>query len=401
MASLAALTLVCLITTGQSWVISDRNGKLKRDIRRAIPRFTEQSPARNAFRFMHTDTSEGGMYGLSGPGYVDGDVALVRYDTLSGNTTTIQTPKGHPLTGESLGCLDAVNNVFFFIYEYYADPWAQYPTTGLYPYNLADPSVQYKPIHLPTIFGNNAVGAGDECASDPSTGDIYVFGHDAFNADFQLLLRVSFDARKDSASVTQIGKYSAIDDIPLLDGQSSIFDSKRKMIWLVGEYGADYDNYTIDYFYINASDGALVKTVNFDTAAIDFGAYDPELDTIVGLNIAGRDAKGFLEFEMVHADPQSLAITKTFAPFGNGWCSWGPVYALDVTGGAFYGLFYEPLPKSAECSATNGTYLGHLVGVDVRNGSVLSETPEFCTFGQSLSSVSCPWDLQFWNGDKQ
>ena len=82
-----------------------------------------------------------------------------------------------------------------------------------------------------------------------------MFGHDANNLNYQLLLRVVFDPAKNNGTVTQIGNYSFIDDISLVAGEFSIYDSKRNMLWLAGEYGNDTDNFTINYFYIDAKTG--------------------------------------------------------------------------------------------------------------------------------------------------
>ena len=73
--------------------------------------------------------------------------------------------------------------------------------------------------------------------------------------NYQLLLRVVFDPENNNGTVTQIGNYSAIDDIPLIAGEISIYDSKRNMLWLAGEDGNNTNNFTIDYFYIDAKTG--------------------------------------------------------------------------------------------------------------------------------------------------
>ena len=163
--SLGALHLI--ITACSCWVTPDERGRIQRHPSRHIPRFYEQSPSRNAFK-LPSGVAAGagaGMYGIAGPSYKDGELALVKYDTVSGNTTTVQTPSTAflsklPSTGESLGCLDAVHSVFFFIYEE-ADASGGI-VAGLYPYNLADPSVQYDPILLPSIYADEIVGAGSD-----------------------------------------------------------------------------------------------------------------------------------------------------------------------------------------------------------------------------------------------
>ena len=155
----------------------------------------------------------------------------------------------------------------------------------------------------------------------------------------------------------------------------------------------NYINYTIHYFYINATSGELVQTINFDDVPINVAAYNPTLDKIVGLTTAGKDDEGYMEFEMVYADPVTLEITRAFTPFGSSFCSWEAVYSQDVDGGVFYGVLLK-LSDEARCDTSNGTYWGHLVGVDVNTGTAVSE-PEFCEFGAHLSTTSCPWALQY------
>eukprot|EP01084_Bolivina_argentea_P242562 406877_1 len=159
--------------------------------------------------------------------------------------------------------------------------------------------------------------------------------------DYQLLLRVIFDPSIDNATVTQIGNYSAIDDIPLIAGEITIYDSKRNMIWLAGEDGSDQNNFTIDYFYINATNGDLVNTINFEQVPIDTALYNPKLDKVVGLAYVGRDDAGFIKFDMVYADPVTLEITKPFSSFSNKWCAWEAIYSQDSDGGVYYGLIYK------------------------------------------------------------
>eukprot|EP00490_Sorites_sp_Unknown_P029454 CAMPEP_0114658242 /NCGR_PEP_ID=MMETSP0191-20121206/15372_1 /TAXON_ID=126664 /ORGANISM="Sorites sp." /LENGTH=335 /DNA_ID=CAMNT_0001879709 /DNA_START=202 /DNA_END=1209 /DNA_ORIENTATION=+ len=331
------------------------------------------------------------MYGIAGPSYDNGQgsAALVKYDIDTGNTTTQATTAFSPvLTGESLGCLDTKNSVYFFIYEGYNKE--RQLISGLYPYDLANPSNVYDPVYLPLIYPDPFVGAGDECTFDPDTGDIYVFGHDNDNLDYQLLLKVVFDASSNSADITMIGNYSLIDDIPLIAGETTIFDSKRKYLWVVGEFGNDTNNFTVDYFYINANTGAIENTVNFEDVIIDTALYDSKLDLVVGLKTGERTKTGHFPFQMVHVDPVTLETKQTFTAFDDDYCSWEAIYALDTMDGVYYQLLYK-MPDNAPCASYNGTFLGHLTGVFVDNGTVRA-APQFCEFGDVLS---CPWDFQW------
>ena len=131
------LSVIALFSIAYTTIIlPDERGQIKRANNRNIPQFRHQSPSLNAFtlpqRIRDEYGIEGigagsgpGMYGIAGPSYIDGYAALVKYDTETGNTTTVQTPNGNPLTGESLGCLDNIHKVFNDVqhiitpYEYY------------------------------------------------------------------------------------------------------------------------------------------------------------------------------------------------------------------------------------------------------------------------------------------
>eukprot|EP01084_Bolivina_argentea_P045924 84529_1 len=338
--------------------------------------------------------AQSGMYGLSGASYKDGRATLVEYNVVNGTTTSLATPIGltWPLTGESLGCLDNIHGVYFFIFEENsADNGAL--IMGLYPYNLVDPTKNFKPIMLPMIFADpEIVGSGDQCVSDPNTGDIYVFGHDAIDQNYQLLLRVQFDPKLDQAMITQIGNYSQINDTPLLPGKISIYDSKRNMMWFAGEYGADKNNYTVNYFYINSTNGELVNTISW-FPTIETAAYSPRLDKIVGFKQNGQAIDGSYVWQFMYADPVTFEITKTFQNISNHYCAWNPIWSIDTKGGVFYTMLFKLPDETAPCTSYNGTFYGHLIGINVDNGEVVSQ-PEYCQFG---SIETCPYDIQYWN----
>ena len=108
----------------------------------------------------------GGIYNIND--YRDGENSLLYYDTTTGSVTQLVSGDVSYLTSEGLGCLDTVNNIFYFIYELDTGDLE----TGLYGYNLADPSTPVDPIPLPMIMSDEFVGAGDACLSDPNTGDM-------------------------------------------------------------------------------------------------------------------------------------------------------------------------------------------------------------------------------------
>ena len=160
-----------------------------------------------------------GLYGI----YFNGD--LVNYDTKTGNMTTIAQPKNadNPMTGQSLGCMDTINGIYFFIYQEETTTW-----TGLYAYNMKDPTKTYSPIKLSTVFPNNDVGANDACTQNPLTGEIYIWGHDEKDQTLQVLLTLKFDPDTGNATMSTLNTYQDIcNGIPEDDGMSILHNYFR------------------------------------------------------------------------------------------------------------------------------------------------------------------------------
>ena len=90
-----------------------------------------------------------GLYGIGdlitgdGP-YVD---SLVKYNTENGASTVViadNYTERELFTGDSLGCIDYKNNIYFVIME------VLWPHNAiLWPYNLINPTIEYNPI---TVF---------------------------------------------------------------------------------------------------------------------------------------------------------------------------------------------------------------------------------------------------------
>eukprot|EP01083_Nonionella_stella_P042348 114421_1 len=329
---------------------------------------------------------QSGVYAIAGPSYPDGESTLVKYDTTTGNASTVIIPNTRrpPITEEDLSCFDNINHIVLLIYEHLT---VHGYVTALYPFDLQNTTAQYDPIVLP--IESNPLLAGDQCASDPSTGDVYIFGHDASNHLYQLLLKLSFDPKKKHYSITQIGNYSLIDDIPLVSGELSTYDSKRDMLWLTGEYGKDDNDSTSDYFYINAKTGEVENKMEWDGHS---GVYNPHLDQIVGVTSTRWNEMGYAEYQLVYTDPKTLDTVKSFAAFtGVDWCLYNDVYTMDIEGGIFYQIVFANV--SGTC--VNSTHFaGHLVGVDIYHGTVVT-SPQICELGDI---DSCPWSIQYWDG---
>ena len=125
----------------------------------------------NRKRKIGAGAGSAGIYGIGGAEYVDGAESLVYYDASTGEATTLVVGDTSYLTGQGLGCLDNVNNIYYFLYEMEDRETLE---TGLYGYNLEDPTSTIDPIPLPMVFSDDFVGAGDACLGDPNTGDMYV-----------------------------------------------------------------------------------------------------------------------------------------------------------------------------------------------------------------------------------
>eukprot|EP01083_Nonionella_stella_P127061 384845_1 len=332
-------------------------------------------------------SSHSGVYGIAGPSYEDGEGALVKFDITSGTALTVRVPNTRrpPYTGLNVGCLDSAHRIYFLLYEY----WSVHGyRTALYPYDLLN-ATEYDPIILP--IASNPMMAADQCAYDRNKGDIFVFGHDAKNELYQLLLRVRFNTINKNATVDLIGNYSLIDDIPFASDDFTIYDSSRDMLWLAGEYGNNESTLTFDYFWIDAKTGEINKKVVEEAVEIQNAAYYPKLDQIVGVTPLGYNEKGWLQFQMLYADPQTLQTVQRFPPFtGTDWYLFEGVFTLDIDDGILYHIIFSNI--------TNGTLLGHLVGVDVNDGTKVTEA-QICKNDAIAggSTNSCPWSIQYWN----
>lgn len=65
--------------------------------------------------------------------------------------------------------------------------------------------------------------------------------------------------------------------------------------------------------------------------------------------------------------------------------------AADVANMVGYYMLFEN--ENGDCSAKITDLLGHLVSVDLKTGTLLDE-PYVC----DLYAGSCPWSIQFWDG---
>ena len=200
-----------------------------------------------------------GVYGIAGPNFKDGGASLVKYDTSTGAVTTVVAQRNSlepKVSGQNLGCLDAVNNIYYFVSSKVNGSSPTGQTTVLYGYNLTAPSVSSTiEITLYDINAGGIIGSGDACIGDPSTGNLYLFGHDANNKTNQLLLKISRAASSADVDITVLGEYNKVDDQALLAGDPTILDTKRQRLWVAGTAGGQEL-----YFYINKMDPSTSST---------------------------------------------------------------------------------------------------------------------------------------------
>merc|ERR1719320_437363 len=168
------------------------------------------------FQIGSSQNAGSGVYGIAGPNFKDGSASLVKYDTSTGAVTTIVAQRNSlepKVSAQNLGCLDAVNNIYYFVSSIVNASSPVGFTTALYGYNLTAPSMSSTiEIKLYDIKAGGITGAGDACIGDPNTGNIYLFGHDANNNTNQLLLKISRVASSADVDIAVIGQYNRMDD---------------------------------------------------------------------------------------------------------------------------------------------------------------------------------------------
>ena len=327
---------------------------------------------------------------------------LVQYDVNSGEKTIIaKGPGRNDLTGESLDCFDNVNNVLYIMMTTALVPLK----TGLYGYNLSNPSQEIGFIELPQIYAAAFGGAGEvkhtifivrfcistntflyiayiqQCVGDPNNGDVYVFGHSATNNTQQLLLKVYRNPENISDIIVDtVNEYSTGDTL-LLPGEMSIFDSKRNKMWIAGE-GQKIEF----YFYIDAKTGNIENRVPYTQFPIYSSNYDVNLDQIVGISFDGFEPDDNAQYTMKYADPVDLNVTQQFQPFKE-WCFWTAEGSIDDQDQIWYQLLSNDTESA--CRDSNGTGLNqYLVGVNIKNGQIETAPP----IGPEII-----WDLFYWN----
>jgi len=331
-----------------------------------------------------------GVYGIAGPNFKDGGASLVKYDTSTGAVTTVVAQRNSldpKVSGQNLGCLDAVNNIYYFVSTVVNASSPTGFTTVLYGYNLTAPSFASTiEIKLYDISAGGITGSGDACIGDPSTGNLYLFGHDANNRTNQLLLKISRASASADVDIAVLGEYNKVDDQPLLAGDPTILDTKRQRLWVAGTAGGQEL-----YFYINLENGDVVNTVNFHQfPLIDGSTYDAGLDRIIGLTLdtTHSNSSCYL-FELNEADPETLALTKQFTAGMVGYCGQMKAVTQDASNGVLYSL----LLNNNDCGG-NYTDDVYLVGTNVADGTQKSSVRVAQIDG---AYNDAPYDIQFWN----
>eukprot|EP01083_Nonionella_stella_P229856 813072_1 len=337
------------------------------------------------FCLTYSQNKGSGVYGIAGPNYHDGGAALVKYDINTGATTTIvaQRNAANPkVSGQNLGCLDTVRNVYYFMSSIVNTSSPTGQTTVLYGYNLTNPSISNMiEIKLYQIKAAGIIGAGDACIGNPDTGDIYIFGHDAVNKTNQLLLKMS-----NPNTIETIGNYASVDKTPLLAGDPTILDTKRNMLWVAGtQTGQEM------YFYINLANGELVQNVNFHQYPLIAGSiYNEKYDSIVGVEIDKiHSNSSVFVFELEYCNPETLNVSKVFSGDMIGYCGQMKAVTQDVKSNILYSLFLN----NNDCD-NNYTDDVYLVGTNIDTGKQLSSVRV-----AQIDDVynTAPYDVQYWN----
>ena len=337
-----------------------------------------------------------GVYAIAGASY-DNTLgqSLIKYDVELGNVSTI-VPINYPnlnqlFTDSGLGCFDAINSIYYFMFEAFIN--SSFIVT-LYPYDLSqNSSLDLIFLHMIWASEGGYSDRGDSCVGDPNTGDIYIFGHHKENLAQQILVRMRRD--NDNVAFEIVGKYLNIDDAPLSDTWvPMIYDNKRDMIWVAGnKYAQNY----FSYYYINATNGTLVNTVNLNEAwPIQIADYHPGLDALVGIysNVTTQ------AFNFRHVDPVSLNVIKEFPDLKlyNGSisdvCGESIQYAMDIVHNIWYQIFYYRDP-GLDCNSL--PLWGHLVGIDIMEGVIVSNV-QICSADFFNLAYVCPWEMQYWMG---
>eukprot|EP01084_Bolivina_argentea_P194452 333636_1 len=297
--------------------------------------------------------------------------------------TIIAKPIGatKPMLAQNLGCIDQINGIYYFLYQEKETSW-----TGLYRYNLNDPTKQYSPIKLSMIIANKQeVGGNDACSSNPKTGDIYVWGHDYNDTQKQILLKIKFNASTANTTITTVQTYGNIcNGAPESNGFMATYDTKRDYLWLPGTDNKDESA----YFYIDVSLGTLDKTIQSKNLneSIDSAQYDQAKDVIVGIHNAPNALP--THYRLNWWNPMTLEPMKSFAMLPGIWCFWTPSYAADFTHNIFYQILFR---SNTNCDDQNAA--GYLVGLDTNNGSIVSEA-QIC---ESIKDCPVPMDLKYWS----
>lgn len=217
----------------------------------------------------------------------------------------------------------------------------------------------------------------------------YVFGHSVNDTTVQLLLRVTRSGITAKTEVTIVQEYSNLNDIPLLSGPCEVYDSKRNKMWIAASVGDDTNNVIVDWFYIDAATGNIEKNISDLVWTMPTCNYDASIDAIVGIEFNSEENDGNFSFVLKTADPVTLDITSNFNPI-NEWCDYTDVETYDSTDSIQYQIIFKN--PFGPCIDTNGTLIGHLVGMDATTGTLVSSA-EMCG-----NLLECPWNMQYWDG---
>lgn len=328
--------------------------------------------------------------GSAGLYCIDNENNLGKYDLTTGNFSELARASGIPInaaTSENLGCLDEINGIYYMVYQ---QP-LNYSYTGLYPYNIIDPSSKYDTIKLTMIYANDVIGANDICITDPSTGVAYFWGKDKNTDSIQRLIKISYinntNRSRNNFDITSIGNYSDINKRQDGDpGSIAAYDSKRDYLWMSG-YNSDR-NFAL--FYINTINGELKNSVEIDYYAYVSLSYDRNLDSIIAIGI-NRSGNSYFDITMYYLDAVTLNVTKTFDAVNNNYCGVIGIWDEDVKNGIYYQFTIKDTTSTTGNCSNFEFYDGYVSSFDVKTGQVNNEIL-VCP-----GLKECPWDIEYYN----
>jgi len=358
-----------------------------------------------------SQSDKAGLYGIASwsadaydvVNYTFNMTSLIKFDTNTGEGTILYNDTSS-WTKNSKSCFDDKLNIWYYIVQQIFNV-----SNGIFDlqiilarYNLETNS-KLPDIRLHEYFHYiNRV----DCVSNPTNGDIYLFGNNGYNNTVLLQLITSDSDNNYDVQINKIKDYG--DNIFILSefpqiGVQPIFDSKRDMVW----FNAGITPSQI-WYYIDITTGDIMDTRPFDTNGGQMGLarsiiYDQDIDTIIGLDYSLPYDKPNLDdgyYNLEYVDPVNLTVIEKKIHFKD-YCPWflhSP--AIDYENEIFYVFLVQPFfdPDGNLCPIqlySIAFFRMHIIGIDINNGSILTQPFMYET---DLERFRAPYDVIFWNG---